>query len=154
MKQILFFFCIISLSLSAKVCRGRIYYKPNCNLNTVEYIGFTNEACQKTRHGLESMGLITKVEKYLDICGNQQVSYCVKVDENNNVFYTSAVGYRPNATCDSKSYKFISNLCDCPSDLNSKCVNTQKFKIADCYVISGTSHMLIIGLLVLFCLLL
>ena len=121
------------------MCQGRIYYLPNCNKNDIDYIGYTNEECETKRHGLESMGLSSKSEKYLSICGNQYIKYCIKVDDNNNVFYTNAYGYRPNATCNENGYKFISNLCDCNYDLKSKCVNTQKFKLAECTKITSSS---------------
>ena len=109
-----------------------IYYKPNCNKNDIEYIAYSNTECERTRIGLESMGITTNTTKYLNICGKNAVKYCIKVDENNKVYYTTAVGNRPNPTCSENNYKFISNLCECSQDLNSKCINTQKFKLANC----------------------
>lgn len=153
MIQIFFLLITLTLSSTSKTCYGRLYYKANCNKNDIDYIGFTNEECENTRHGLESIGLTSNTQKYIHICGNQYVKYCVKVDENNNVLYTSASGYQPNVTCAENSYKFISNLCECNVELKSKCVNTQKFKLAECNVINGSNYLFIsVLIMIILCL--
>ena len=149
MKLIIFLLFLV-LSKST-LCTGRIYYKVNCATQSLEYISESYKECELTRTGLESIGLVTNTTKYIDICGNQNIQYCVTVDAENKVYVSRASGDRASVECyDDK--KYLSNLCTCAYELNSKCVNSQYFKLSGC-ISNGAMSLVTLTLLVVISLL-
>ncbi|EKE38829.1 hypothetical protein ENUP19_0163G0028 [Entamoeba nuttalli] len=150
---VIFVFCLVRQVVSYSLCSGKIYYRPNCIKNDIEYISEDIEKCGSIRTGLESVGITTDSTKYIDICGSSAIKYCVYVDKESHVFLTTANGLRPNATCSLTNKKFITNLCECSKELNTRCVNTQKFKVADCIsngIRQSKKTLLVVMLIILF----
>ncbi|KAL7713939.1 SUEL-type lectin domain-containing protein [Entamoeba marina] len=133
----LLFFVLLISTYAARQCFGRIYYIPDCVENSLSYIGETSDQCKDRQIGLESVGIHNNITSsytitYLDICGNDNLQYCILVDYEGYVYYSTASGSRSSSTCNTSNKKFITNLCTCPYELNTKCVNTQYFKVAHC----------------------